>query len=54
VQITRFGGTEVMDVVDLPDPIPGDGEQLFDISSWGVNVADTHQTGCRPTDLRQG
>ena len=42
VQITRFGGPEVMDVVDLPDPVPGDGEQLFDISSSGVNLADTH------------
>jgi len=35
VQITRFGGPEVMDVVDLPDPVPGDGEQLFDISACG-------------------
>jgi hypothetical protein len=42
VQITRFGGPEVMDVVDLPDPVPGDGEQLFDISSSGVKFADTH------------
>jgi D-arabinose 1-dehydrogenase-like Zn-dependent alcohol dehydrogenase len=42
VQITRFGGPEVMDVVDLPDPVPGDGEQLFEISSSGVNFADTH------------
>jgi len=42
VQITRFGGPEVLDVVDLPDPVPGDGEQLFDISSSGVNYADTH------------
>jgi NADPH2:quinone reductase len=43
VQITRFGGPEVMDVVNLPDPVPGDGEQLFDISSSGVSLADTHQ-----------
>jgi NADPH2:quinone reductase len=43
VQITRFGGPEVLDVVDLPDPTPGDGEQLFDVSSSGVNFADTHQ-----------
>ena len=42
VQITRFGGPEVMDVVDLPEPVPGDGEQLFDVSSAGVNFADTH------------
>ena len=42
VQITRFGGPEVMDVVDLPDPVPGPGQQLFDVSTAGVNYADTH------------
>ncbi|WP_246080722.1 hypothetical protein [Modestobacter altitudinis] len=42
VQISRFGGPEVTDVVDLADPVPGEGEQLFDISSSGVNFADTH------------
>jgi NADPH:quinone reductase-like Zn-dependent oxidoreductase len=40
VQITRFGGPEVMDVVELPNPVPGDGELLFDISSSGVNFAE--------------
>jgi hypothetical protein len=35
VQITRFGGPEVLDVVDRPDPTPGDGEQLFDIVQRG-------------------
>jgi NADPH:quinone reductase-like Zn-dependent oxidoreductase len=44
VQITRFGGPEVLDVVDLPDPVPGDGEQLYEVSSAGINYADTHQT----------
>jgi NADPH2:quinone reductase len=43
VQITRFGGPEVLDVVDLPDPVPGPGQQLFDVSTAGVNFADTHQ-----------
>jgi NADPH:quinone reductase-like Zn-dependent oxidoreductase len=42
VQITEFGGPEVMDVVDLADPVPADGEVLYDISSAGVNYADTH------------
>ena len=42
VQITRFGGPEVLDVVDLPDPTPGEGQQLFDVSAAGVNYADTH------------
>jgi NADPH2:quinone reductase len=42
VQITRFGGPEVLDVVDLPEPAPGPGQQLFDVSTAGVNYADTH------------
>jgi len=44
VQITRFGGPEVLDVVDLPDPVPGEGQKLYDVSTAGVNYADTHQT----------
>ncbi|WP_448628051.1 quinone oxidoreductase family protein [Geodermatophilus sp. URMC 64] len=44
VQITRFGGPEVLDVVDLPDPTPGEGEELYDVSAAGINYADTHQT----------
>lgn len=43
VQITRFGGPEVLDVVDLPDPVPGPGRQLYDVSTAGINYADTHQ-----------
>jgi len=43
VQITRFGGPEVLDVVDLPDPVPDDGQQLYDVRAAGINFADTHQ-----------
>jgi NADPH:quinone reductase-like Zn-dependent oxidoreductase len=42
VQITRCGGPEVLDVVDLPDPTPGEDQQLFDVSTAGVDSADTH------------
>jgi hypothetical protein len=42
VQITRFGGPEVLDIVDLPDPTPGPGQQLYDVSTAGINYADTH------------
>ena len=42
-QITHFGGPEVLDVVDLPDPVPGDGERLYEVSAAGIDVADTHQ-----------
>ena len=42
VQITRFGGPEVLDVVDIPEPTPGEAEKLYDVSTAGVNYADTH------------
>ena len=42
VQITRFGGPEVLDVVDVPEPTPGEGQQLYDVSTAGVDDADTH------------
>jgi NADPH:quinone reductase len=42
VQITRFGGPDVMDIVDLPDPVPGPGQQLYEVQTAGVNFADTH------------
>ena len=42
VQITRFGGPQVLDVGELPDPVPGPGQKLYDISTAGINVADTH------------
>ena len=42
VQITRFGGPEVLEIVDLPDPEPRDGEQLYDVAAAGVNYAGTH------------
>jgi NADPH:quinone reductase-like Zn-dependent oxidoreductase len=43
VQITRFGGPEVLEVVDVPDPQPGDGQKLYEVSTAGINFADTHQ-----------
>src|SRR3954470_11597761 len=43
VQITRFGGPEVLNVVDVPEPEAGPGQQLYDVSTAGVNFADTHQ-----------
>jgi NADPH2:quinone reductase len=43
VQIEEFGGPEVLHVVDLPKPEPGDGEVLIEVSCAGINFADTHQ-----------
>jgi hypothetical protein len=42
VRITRFGGPEVLDVVDLPDPVPAGGQPVFDVSTAGVDHADPH------------
>ena len=42
VQITRFGGPEVLEIVDVPEPTPGPGQQLYDVSTAGINYADTH------------
>jgi NADPH2:quinone reductase len=44
VQIQEFGGPEKLELVELPDPVPGNGEVVVDISRAGVNFADTHAT----------
>ena len=43
VRIDEFGGPEVLQVVDLPKPEPGDGEVLIEVARAGINFADTHQ-----------
>ena len=43
VQVQQFGGPEVLELVDLPDPQPDDGALLVEVSAAGVNFADTHQ-----------
>src|SRR4051794_40607117 len=44
IQINRFGGPEVLELVELPDPSPVDGFHVVDVAAAGVNYADTHQT----------
>ena len=34
---TETGGPEVLRLVDLPEPTPGPGEVLIDVSRVGVN-----------------
>src|SRR5437588_13116939 len=43
IQIEEFGGPEVMQLVDLPVPEPGDDQVLIEVSRAGINFADTHQ-----------
>ncbi|EMD27316.1 quinone oxidoreductase family protein [Amycolatopsis azurea] len=43
VQVTEFGGPEVLNLVDLPDPVPEPGQLLVEVDRIGLNYADTHQ-----------
>ncbi|MEA2199709.1 MAG: NADPH:quinone reductase [Solirubrobacteraceae bacterium] len=42
IQMTEFGGPEVLRLAELPRPEPGPGEVLIRVSRAGVNFADTH------------
>ena len=44
IKITEFGGPESMHLVDVDEPTPGPGQELIEITSIGINYADTHQT----------
>ena len=43
IQITEFGGPEVLQHTKLPDPEPADGEVVVRVARSGINFADTHQ-----------
>jgi NADPH:quinone reductase len=42
IQIQEFGGPEKLQLVDLPDPEPSDGQIVVDVARAGINWADTH------------
>jgi NADPH2:quinone reductase len=42
IQMTEFGGPDVLRLAELPTPQPGPGEVLIRVSHAGVNFADTH------------
>ena len=44
IQLTSFGGPEVLHYIDAETPTPGPGESLIKVSAIGINYADTHQT----------
>jgi NADPH2:quinone reductase len=41
VGITRFGGPEVLEIVELPKPQPGDGQVRIKVAAATVNATDT-------------
>lgn len=43
IEISRWGGPEVLELVERPRPEPEPGQVLIEVTAAGVNFADTHQ-----------
>ncbi|MEQ3553528.1 quinone oxidoreductase [Pseudonocardia nematodicida] len=43
VQVRQPGGPDVLDVVDVDEPVAGPGEVLVEVAAAGVNYIDTYQ-----------
>jgi NADPH2:quinone reductase len=43
IQMSEYGGPEVLELVELPVPEPGAGELLIRVNRAGLNFADTHR-----------
>jgi NADPH:quinone reductase-like Zn-dependent oxidoreductase len=54
VRFSRFGGPEVLEIVDLPDPHPGPGQVRIAVRAAGVNPSDwKKRTGLMDSELPQ-
>ena len=42
IQISEWGGPDVLELVDAPQPAAGQGQVLIRVSRAGINFADTH------------
>jgi NADPH:quinone reductase-like Zn-dependent oxidoreductase len=42
IVITKPGGPEVLEIREVADPVPGEGEVLIEVKAFGVNHAETH------------
>jgi NADPH:quinone reductase len=42
IVITEPGGPEVLQIQEVPDPVPGEGDVLIRVEAFGVNHAETH------------
>src|SRR6266852_2829299 len=52
IGLTEFGGPEVLEVVDLPEPEPGPGEVCIRVRAAAVNPTDmTFRSGGRAAQL---
>jgi len=52
IQVAETGGSEVLGLVELPDPVPGPGQAVVALEACGVNFIDIYQrTGLYPVPL---
>lgn len=52
IRVSRTGGPEVLELAELADPQPGEGELLVDVAAVGVNFIDVYRrTGLYPVPL---
>lgn len=54
VRVERFGGPEVLEVVEVPDPVPGPDRAVLTVAHAGINFADSLQAAdayLAPTEL---
>jgi NADPH2:quinone reductase len=50
--VSAHGGPEVLEYVERPDPVPGDGEVVIDVAASGVNFIDIyHRSGAYQLQL---
>jgi NADPH:quinone reductase len=55
IRVTDPGGPEVLELTEVDDPTPGDGEVLVRVAAAGVNFIDTYQrSGAYPMETPFG
>ena len=42
IVMSEHGGPDVLQIQELPDPVPADGEVLIRVKAFGLNHADTY------------
>ncbi len=42
IVVTKVGGPEVLQIQEIPDPVPSEGEVLIRVKAFGINHAETH------------
>jgi len=51
IQVTEHGGPEVLELVEMAEPVAGEGEVVVDVAAAGLNYIDTYQrSGAYPID----